>query len=98
MYVKNQDILKYWGKSDWSSWIQFINSDILVIISFQIAYHGTNGVLSVSDGTATSLNKNVFARAMEELGYPLTDCNGKSQIGLYIMYAFLLTNLIAKWD
>jgi hypothetical protein len=46
-----------------------------------IAYHGTGGYLSVSDGTATPLNKNVYARAMEELGHSVTDCNGKSQIG-----------------
>ncbi|XP_048768064.2 glucose dehydrogenase [FAD, quinone]-like isoform X2 [Ostrea edulis] len=45
------------------------------------AYHGRRGYLSVSDGTATPLNKKVYARAMEELGYPSTDCNGKSQIG-----------------
>jgi hypothetical protein len=44
-------------------------------------YHGKGGYLSVSDGTATPLNKNVYARAMEELGHPITDCNGKSQIG-----------------
>jgi hypothetical protein len=68
------------------------------MILFPIAYHGTKGMLSVSDGTATSLNKNVYARAMEELGYPVTDCNGKSQIGICILYAFLLKNLIAKWD
>lgn len=45
-------------------------------------YHGREGYLSVSDGTATPLNKEVYARAMEELGYPTIDCNGRSQIGL----------------
>lgn len=44
-------------------------------------YHGREGYLSVSDGSATPLNKEVYARAMEELGYPSIDCNGKSQIG-----------------
>lgn len=44
-------------------------------------YHGREGYLSVSDGTATPLNKEVYARAMEELGYSTVDCNGKSQIG-----------------
>lgn len=53
---------------------------------FMIDYHGKEGYLSVSDGTATPLNKEVYARAMEEIGYPTVDCNGKSQIGKCYMY------------
>ncbi|XP_056016160.1 alcohol dehydrogenase [acceptor]-like [Ostrea edulis] len=60
----------------------FIKSENIQIPELQKSeYHGKGGYLSFSDGTATPLNKNVYARAMEELGYPITDCNGKSQIG-----------------
>lgn len=51
-----------------------------------IDYHGIGGYLSISDGTATPLSKKVYARAMEELGHPTTDCNGKSQIGKFDLY------------
>ncbi|XP_048768069.2 glucose dehydrogenase [FAD, quinone]-like [Ostrea edulis] len=60
----------------------FIKSEDVQIPELQKSeYHGKGGYLSVSDGTATPLNKKIYARAMEELGYPITDCNGKSQIG-----------------
>ncbi|XP_056016168.1 glucose dehydrogenase [FAD, quinone]-like [Ostrea edulis] len=66
-----RDVLPYFIKSEDVQIPELQNSE----------YHGKGGYLSVSDGTATPLNKNVYARAMEELGYPTTDCNGKSQIG-----------------
>lgn len=56
-------------------------------------YHGREGYLSVSDGTATPLNKEVYARAMEELGYSTVDCNGKSQIGKCYKYDVELSYL-----
>ncbi|XP_048768060.1 glucose dehydrogenase [FAD, quinone]-like [Ostrea edulis] len=66
-----RDVLPYFIKSEDVQIPELQNSD----------YHGKGGYLSVSDGTTTPLNKKVYARAMEELGYPITDCNGKSQIG-----------------
>jgi hypothetical protein len=56
-------------------------------------YHGKGGYLSVSDGIVTPLNKNVYARAMEELGFSITDCNGKSQIGTLLQCTRKYTNL-----
>ncbi|XP_056016593.1 glucose dehydrogenase [FAD, quinone]-like [Ostrea edulis] len=77
-----------WAKEGCTGWSYrdvlpyFIKSEDIQIPELQnSAYHGKGGYLSVSDGTATPLNKNVYARAMEELGHPITDCNGKSQIG-----------------
>ncbi|XP_019924634.3 glucose dehydrogenase [FAD, quinone] isoform X3 [Magallana gigas] len=66
-----KDVLPYFIKSENIKILELHNSD----------YHGREGYLSVSDGTATPLNKEVYARAMEELGYSTVDCNGKSQIG-----------------
>ncbi|XP_052699727.1 alcohol dehydrogenase [acceptor]-like [Crassostrea angulata] len=66
-----KDVLPYFIKSENIKIPELHNSD----------YHGREGYLSVSDGTATPLNKEVYARAMEELGYSTVDCNGKSQIG-----------------
>lgn len=37
--------------------------------------------MSISDGTATTLNRDVYAPAMQELGYDIVDINGKTQIG-----------------
>lgn len=48
-------------------------------------YHGKGGYLSVSDGTSTPLSVNAYAPAMKEIGLPLTDCNGKSQIGTLLL-------------
>lgn len=53
----------------------------LSVICRDVAYHGKGGLLTVSDGTATPLN-DVYRRAMEELGFPVVDCNGKTQTGL----------------
>ncbi|XP_048768066.2 alcohol dehydrogenase [acceptor]-like isoform X2 [Ostrea edulis] len=61
-----RDVLPYFIKSE----------DVQIPELQKSAYHGKGGCLSVSDGTATPLNKKVYARAMEELGYPTIDCNG----------------------
>ena len=37
--------------------------------------------MSINDGTATPLNQDVYAPAMQELGYEILDINGKTQIG-----------------
>ncbi|XP_061176435.1 glucose dehydrogenase [FAD, quinone]-like [Saccostrea echinata] len=66
-----KDVLPYFIKSE----------DIQIPELMNSAYHGRGGYLSVSDATATTLGRNVYARAMEELGHTITDCNGKSQIG-----------------
>ncbi|XP_048768061.2 alcohol dehydrogenase [acceptor]-like [Ostrea edulis] len=69
-----------WGYRDVLPY--FIKSEDVQIPELQKSeYHGKGGYLSISDGTATPLNEKVYARAMAELGYPTTDCNGKSQIG-----------------
>ncbi|XP_062566969.1 glucose dehydrogenase [FAD, quinone]-like [Saccostrea cucullata] len=65
-----KDVLPYFIKSEDIQIPELQNSD----------YHGKGGYLSVSDGTVTQLS-NVYSKAFEELGYPITDCNGKSQIG-----------------
>ncbi|XP_061176434.1 glucose dehydrogenase [FAD, quinone]-like [Saccostrea echinata] len=65
-----KDVLPYFIKSE----------DIQIPELHNSEYHGKGGYLSVSDGTATQLST-VYSKAMEELGYRITDCNGKSQIG-----------------
>nr|XP_022334600.1 uncharacterized protein LOC111131397 [Crassostrea virginica]XP_022334601.1 uncharacterized protein LOC111131397 [Crassostrea virginica]XP_022334602.1 uncharacterized protein LOC111131397 [Crassostrea virginica]XP_022334603.1 uncharacterized protein LOC111131397 [Crassostrea virginica]XP_022334604.1 uncharacterized protein LOC111131397 [Crassostrea virginica]XP_022334605.1 uncharacterized protein LOC111131397 [Crassostrea virginica] len=60
----------------------FIKSENMQIPKFQKSdYHGRGGYLSISDGTATTLNRDVYAPAMQELGYDIVDINGKTQIG-----------------
>ncbi|XP_062603385.1 alcohol dehydrogenase [acceptor]-like isoform X1 [Saccostrea cucullata] len=68
-----------WGYKDVLPY--FIKSEDIQIQDLQnSAYHGIGGPLPVSDGTATPLS-NVYRQAMEELGYSVTDCNGKTQTG-----------------
>ncbi|XP_062603388.1 glucose dehydrogenase [FAD, quinone]-like [Saccostrea cucullata] len=65
-----KDVLPYFIKSE----------DIQIQDKQKSAYHGTGGPLPVSDGTVTPLS-DVYRQAMEELGYSVTDCNGKTQTG-----------------
>ncbi|XP_061179543.1 glucose dehydrogenase [FAD, quinone]-like [Saccostrea echinata] len=61
----------------------FIKSEDNQILSLNDSeYHGKGGYLTVSDGSATPLIA-VYEKAMRELGYPVTDCNGKSQTGFF---------------
>ena len=53
------------------------------------AYHGRDGYLSVSDGTATPLNQH-YSAAVRELGLQHVDCNGESQIGKIMIYQYLV--------
>ncbi|XP_061176433.1 glucose dehydrogenase [FAD, quinone]-like [Saccostrea echinata] len=76
-----------WAKEGCTGWSYkdvlpyFIKSEDIQIPELQSStYHGKGGYLTISDGSATPLN-NVYSRAMQELGHPITDCNGKSQIG-----------------
>ncbi|XP_062620128.1 glucose dehydrogenase [FAD, quinone]-like, partial [Saccostrea cucullata] len=81
------------SKHDYDSWARegcegwdfkavlpyFIKSEDNQILALNDSeYHGKGGYLTVTDGSTTPL-VDVFERAMRELGYPLTDCNGKSQ-------------------
>eukprot|EP00105_Crassostrea_gigas_P022108 XP_011441494.1 PREDICTED: glucose dehydrogenase [FAD, quinone]-like [Crassostrea gigas] len=77
-----------WAKEGCKGWSYkdvlpyFIKSEDIQIPELQNSeYHGKGGYLTVSDGTSTSLNKNVYEAGMEEIGLSITDCNGKSQIG-----------------
>lgn len=45
-----------------------------------LGYHGKGGPLPVKDGTSTPLAE-IYRQAMKELGYPVTDCNGRTQTG-----------------
>ncbi|XP_061180755.1 glucose dehydrogenase [FAD, quinone]-like [Saccostrea echinata] len=63
----------------------FIKSEDMQIPSLRYSsYHGMGGPLTVSEGTATNLSDKVYRRAMEEMGYQVVDCNGKTQIGYCI--------------
>lgn len=66
-----KDVLPYFIKSEDVQIPELLNSE----------YHGKGGYLPVSDGTSTPLNKKVYEPGMEEIGLPITDCNGESQIG-----------------
>ncbi|XP_078317407.1 glucose dehydrogenase [FAD, quinone]-like [Crassostrea virginica] len=65
-----RDVLPYFIKSE----------DIRIKELENSPYHGRDGYLSVSDGTATPLNQH-YSAAVRELGLQHVDCNGESQIG-----------------
>ena len=50
------------------------------ITLFTAAYHGSGGPLQVKDGRVTPLAE-VYRKALEEVGYSITDCNGQTQTG-----------------
>ncbi|XP_062616582.1 glucose dehydrogenase [FAD, quinone]-like [Saccostrea cucullata] len=60
----------------------FIKSEDMQIPSLRYSqYHGIGGPLTINKGTATCLSDNVYRRGMEEIGYRVVDCNGRTQIG-----------------
>lgn len=65
-----KDVLPYFIKSE----------DIQIPELMNSAYHGKGGPLPVKDGTSTPLAE-IYRQAMKELGYPVTDCNGRTQTG-----------------
>lgn len=66
-----------------SSWhmlsIQKCKSNSTITL-FTAAYHGSGGPLQVKDGRVTPLAE-VYRKALEEVGYSITDCNGQTQTG-----------------
>ncbi|XP_061193560.1 L-sorbose 1-dehydrogenase-like [Saccostrea echinata] len=88
MYVRgSRHDFDGWAKEGAEGWSYknilpyFIKSEDVQISRLKNSpYHGKGGPLAVSDGTATPLN-DVYRRGIEELGYSVVDCNGKSQIG-----------------